>query len=77
MDKIPTVDSCDKGYKGSCCCMCVSQLTVTKHPWNKSELAKGKISEIMGYVCTGDGSFNIFFDNKHGCCELYLKKENT
>ncbi len=45
-----------------------------KHPWNKGD-AKGSISELMGYICgspldKGVGNV-IFFDRKHGMCEMH------
>ena len=36
----------DGSYRGQCCCECVNQLEIRKHPWNK--LAKGPISEVFG-----------------------------
>lgn len=72
---IPVVETCDKGYKGTCCCMCQYQEPVHKHPWNKSELAKGRITEVMGYVCRSLELPNIFSESQHGCCELYLKRK--
>lgn len=64
---------------GSCCCNCEFQKKVNKHPKN-SEPFKGSISEPLGYVCTvsigaSSGEF-IFFDTKHGMCELHVKKED-
>ena len=41
------------GFKdGGCCCNCVHQAILTKHPFNKT-VGKGPISENMGYVCKG------------------------
>lgn len=61
-------------YKGRCCCNCKYQKRVMKHPWNKG-CAKGAISELMGYACGSplyEGSGNvIFFDRKHGMCEMH------
>ena len=73
---IPVVETCDIGNV-TCCCMCQYQEPLYKHPWNKSVLAKGRITEVMGYVCRSLELPNIFSESQHGCCELYLKKENT
>ena len=53
----------------------VLQEPVHKHPWNKSELAKGRITEVMGYVCRSLELPNIFSESEHGCCELFKKRK--
>ena len=62
---------------GGCCCKCRFQTPIYKHPWNKGE-GKGSIKEVMGYGCTGlEDSMEkvtIFFDDKHGRCEIYEKR---
>ena len=45
-------EKCEHGwYDGSCCCNCIHQLKLMKHPWNK-EFGKGSIMESCGWVCT-------------------------
>ena len=63
---------------GSCCCNCAYQLKLFKHPFNRI-IGQGNISEQMGYVCTAFDDIDsegasIFFENKHGMCELHLPK---
>ena len=36
---------------GSCCCNCVYQCSIKKHPWNKDESFKGSIRDSVGYGC--------------------------
>lgn len=70
---------CNKGWHtGECCCNCQNQIELFKHPCNKKN--KGKISETTGmYACivqieiTGDKK-GILLENKHGFCELHVKK---
>lgn len=77
-----TNQHCEHGYKGRCCCNCVNQATLYKHPWNNIPEAKGRISEVFGYACmsvihekTQNG---IFFTSQHGCCECHdFTKEET
>ncbi len=38
-------------HQGDCCCNCVYQCEITKHPWNEEELLKGRISEHVSYGC--------------------------
>jgi hypothetical protein len=72
---------CDKGWTdGSCCCNCIHQKIVMRHPQNQL-IGKGQISEVLGWLCTYqhmDGSNKdqfIFFEDKHGMCETYFKKQ--
>jgi hypothetical protein len=77
---------CYQGYKdgdGACCCNCDFQLTLTKHPWNKSKKFKGNIDEVTGlYVCVngyvgfGDKTGPIS-DRVHGICELHTPRKNS
>jgi hypothetical protein len=70
---------CDKGYKdGTCCCNCKYLVPLMKHPKNK-EIGIGSVKEQMGYVCLGPtlasfADLAVFFDHKHGMCELYKSK---
>lgn len=67
--------------KGRCCCNCQWQRPITAHPWNKNELTKGSVSNIIGYGCTVPELPNItFFEFKHSMCELHTpvqKEENV
>ena len=71
--------TCDKGYKGMCCCTCTSQLILVKHPWN--ELYKGSMSEKTGlYACTiihevDKTNKAAISEKEHGCCENWTEKE--
>jgi len=69
-------DKCDQGYRGRCCCNCTNQLKLVKHPGNRGEFGKGSISEECGYVCNVPMSrdLGIYFENKHGMCEMYSPK---
>lgn len=66
--------------KEMCCCNCINQLIVYKHPANNSVFSKGSISEYFGYACKANISelINnneiIFFDEKHGMCEHFELK---
>lgn len=65
-------------HEHQCCCTCINQKVVLKHPTNITELSQGAMSEEMGYVCLLPTEFEsdavVFFDNKHGLCEMYLTK---
>jgi len=71
--------SCDKGYKGQCCCECIHYLALTKHPWNK-EPFKGSVLEESGlYACivfhyTDKDYTGMISDRKHGSCELWKER---
>ena len=69
--------NCSNGWKdGSCCCNCVHQHALHKHPWNK-DIGKGPCSETMGWVCAVkyDGEESplhvTFSDHQHSFCELH------
>lgn len=64
-----------------CCCNCVNQRVIFKHPWNKGD-GKGSVSDVMGFGCDMvhfdfcDGIPAIMFmDNRHGMCEMHERKE--
>ena len=65
---------------GNCCCNCKYQIKLTCHPWNKN-FGKGSMTQICGYACIAteeinyDKTIGFFTDNKHGMCELYMRKE--
>jgi hypothetical protein len=67
-------------HDGSCCCNCIHNLKLMKHPWNTSSLGKGSITEHMGFICTAtfeDGSSEgeaTFFEFEHGSCEHHSPK---
>ena len=70
--------SCNQGYKGQCCCECLYQLALTKHPWNK-EPYKGSIKENTGlYICISmhnETNTGVISDRKHGSCEMWRGKK--
>jgi len=65
---------------GDCCCNCTYQVELRCHPWNKN-FGKGSMTQICGYACIAteeinyDKTIGFFTDNKHGMCELYMRKE--
>lgn len=69
---------CDKGWKdGSCCCNCINQLKLNRHPLNET-IGNGSIMDTFGYVCLApefqekkEKRFGIFFEKEHGFCEMY------
>ena len=65
--------NCDKGFEGMCCCNCIHQVKIMKHPLNKGE-AKGSILDTFGYGCNALGDI-LFNDRGHGMCEEYESKE--
>lgn len=80
--------NCTKSeYHGRCCCNCENQRAIVKHPWNDG-VAKGSISNVMGYGCETpeftieftDNSITpavIFFDSPHGMCEMHCYDPET
>lgn len=74
--------NCELGWKdGSCCCNCVNQAPVQKHPWNVGE-GKGSCSERMGWACiindpddNEDGPHVTFSSRQHGMCEMHWPNE--
>ena len=62
-------------WKG-CCCDCVYQKEVFKHPWNKNSYAQGSITERMGWICDAPDMGATFMDRKHSFCEMYEKENN-
>ena len=72
---------CDKGFKemGTCCCNCVHQMKLFKHPWN-SNYGKGSIKDQMGFICKAgfpeDGVTDeaYYFEKQHGMCENWQEK---
>lgn len=63
---------------GMCCCNCINQIELKKHPMN-TEFGKGGITETCGWVCInpelGEGKSGIYSDHKHGMCECYEPRE--
>ena len=70
----------NKEYNGACCCNCIHQRKLTKHPWNDATMFRGSISEqvVDGkgnliYVCTVLESA-MSFDRQHSLCEMHTPK---
>ena len=69
---------CDLGHNGDCCCNCMNQITLYKHPWNI--INKGASSEESGlYACISqhacdDNRKGLVYEFQHGCCELHKRK---
>lgn len=73
-------NKCDKGRPdGSCCCNCIYQIELFKHPWNK--LHKGSVLESTGlYACIApldDTHINrgVIFEFKHSYCEVHTRRK--
>jgi len=65
--------SCDKGYKGDCCCECKNQLKI--HVCNC-----GLCSTVEGYICMVghilDNDYSCVYKvSGHGCCELWKRRD--
>lgn len=62
-----------------CCCNCIHQKQLVKHPSNVSEFGKGKISEAMGWVCLvpleiSKDESAVYCEGQHDMCELHERK---
>lgn len=74
-------EHCYEGWKaadgnstGRCCCNCRWQRPIVGHPWNKRRI-KQSISDRIGYGCTvPDMPSIVFFDSKHGMCEMHTRE---
>lgn len=73
---------CYQGYKGDfnkaghCCCSCYYQKPITKHPWNKTEVLKGSITEIVGYGCQlPELDSIVIMEREHSLCEMWRDKD--
>lgn len=65
-------------HQGRCCCNCQWQKPLVKHPWNKLELFKGRISEQIAWVCTTpELESAIVSEREHSCCEVHDYKEEN
>lgn len=65
----------DGNMQGRCCCNCRYQRPIVGHPCNKTSLTRTSIMRIIGHGCTVPDMENIvFFDSKHGMCEMHEYK---
>lgn len=63
-------------YKGDCCSLCRHHKPLARHPSNK-EPFRGAINDEFGYVCFApEFDVAVFFDRKHGICEMFEPKLN-
>jgi hypothetical protein len=82
--------SCQQGWKdGSCCCNCVSNFPLHKHPWNTGEGHGPNDEKMQGFACVLqiDGVKRAtYYQHDHGMCEFhdpvperkeFLKKKKT
>lgn len=76
------IAKCGNDVLIGCCCECKHQVTINKHPSNKSEHLKGKITEVVSYGCSyfyeaskGKENIIISMESKHGECEGFIKKD--
>lgn len=86
--------SCPRKQKDTvfgCCCKCVHQVELAKHPSNTTPSFKGSILERAAYGCNvfyemNNSSFFmngklgesaiIIMENKHGECEMFNQINN-
>ena len=63
---------------GCCCCNCVHQKPINAHPWNRANLVRGSVTQIVGWGCNPPdlAPFITFFENPHGMCEMYSRKKH-
>lgn len=71
--------SCDKGYKGDCCCKCKHQLKIHVCDCGKCATVKGWICKIFYEMAESSGKSHrhkvvTYMDRKHGCCEMFEKR---
>jgi hypothetical protein len=65
-------------WQGSCCCNCTWQKPLNQHPWNRIELFKGSIMNIIGWGCfIPDMDSITVSDREHGMCEMWENKKCT
>lgn len=68
----------ERDFQLNTCRTCVHLSKIMKHPWNKQDFAKGRISEMIGYGCS---VFNeelqriVFYETDAVSCELHTLKE--
>ena len=68
----------DGNIMGTCCCNCRYSKPIVGHPWNKHTLTKNSITAIIGYGCnSAEMEATVFFDKKHGMCEMHEYKDNA
>lgn len=79
---------CMKGWndiqyntEGRCCCNCVHQRPLVKHPWNKDPEYKGSLNEGVSdfegtqiFVCLVDTDRAMSSDREHSMCEMHTFK---
>ncbi len=79
------MNNCDingEWTNGKCCCNCINQLELYKHPSNKLKRFKGAINETTKlFACKvpfelENGYGAIVFDKKHSICEMHSPKIN-
>lgn len=63
------------GFAGDCCCNCIHQVTLHRHPWNRTEAVKGTGEFSKGCIAfIADGHVAIHEHGDHGMCELHERK---
>lgn len=68
--------SVEHNKQGSCCCNCIFQKPIVKHPWNTVEIFKGRISEQIAWGCTvPDMEAVVLSERQHSLCEMHMFKE--
>lgn len=64
---------CQKKRWGGCCCDCYFQQKVNKHPGNVT-IGKGRVTELLGYICMYSDELITFHEDQHGHCECWSPK---
>jgi len=70
--------SCDKGYKGDCCCKCDYQYPIDVCECSVCSKVEGWICTIFVVMSGVEGKRGVMkhSENEHGCCETFKKREN-
>lgn len=64
--------TCNKGYKGKCCCECKSQLTIRVCSCKSCPTIKGYICTLPNEI---DGTGQCYYQpNQHGSCECWTEE---
>lgn len=67
----------DGNNGGRCCCNCLYQKPIVKHPWNKTMIFRGSASDQIAWGCmVPDMPGIVLSEREHGMCEVHEFKEN-
>lgn len=68
----------DANRSGRCCCNCVNQVAIYRHPWNTmvGGRMKGPVTQIAGWGCKAmENGGLIFMEDEHSMCEVHEWKK--